>query len=64
MKIEIVSGSPKKNSTTYRLALFLQKLFKEKTDHEISVLDVRHYPLPLLQKVFSTKDDAPAHRLL
>lgn len=59
MRIEIVSGSPKTNSTTYRLALFLRKWLGEKTEHEINILDVRDYPLPLLQKVFTTKDDAP-----
>ena len=59
MKIEIVSGSPKKNSTTYRMALFLQKLFIDRTEHEINILDVRNFPLPLLQKVFTTMDDAP-----
>ena len=65
MRIEIVSGSPKKNSTTYRVALFLRKLFSEHTDHEIGILDVREQPLPLLQKVFTTVDDAPAeHRQL
>ncbi|HUC82182.1 MAG TPA: NAD(P)H-dependent oxidoreductase [Flavisolibacter sp.] len=65
MRIEIVSGSPKKNSTTYRVALFLHKLFSQHTDHEIGILDVREQPLPLLQKVFTTVDDAPAeHRQL
>ena len=60
MRIEIVSGSPRKNSTTYRLALYLQKLLSERTEHEVGILDVRSYPLPLLQKVFTTVDDAPA----
>lgn len=60
MRIEIVSGSPKKNSTTYRLALHLHKLLTEKTEHDVDILDVREHPLPLLQKVFTTPDDAPA----
>ena len=59
MKIEIVSGSPKKNSTTYRLALFLYKVLKEKSGLEVSILDVRAFPLPLLQKVFTSAVDAP-----
>jgi len=60
MRIEIVSGSPKKNSTTYRLALFLHKLLKERTVHEVDILDVRAHPLHLLQKVFTSAGDAPA----
>ena len=60
MRIEIVSGSPKKNSTTYRLALFLHKLLKERTAHEVDILDVRAHPLHLLQKVFTSAVDAPA----
>jgi NAD(P)H-dependent FMN reductase len=60
MHIEIVSGSPRQNSTTYRLALHLHKALIEKTDHEVGILDVRSFPLPLLQKVFTTVDEAPA----
>ena len=59
MKIEIVSGSPRKASTTHRLALYLKNLLREQTEHEIDLLDVRQYPLPPMQKVFATVEDAP-----
>ena len=59
MNIEIVSASPRKESVTYRLALFLHKLFTENTRHHIGLLDVREYPLPLLQKVFVNVDTTP-----
>lgn len=59
MRIEIVSGSPRKDSTTSRLALHLKNLLEEKSDHEIGILDVREHPLSLLQKVFTSVDDAP-----
>ncbi|HVF97995.1 MAG TPA: NAD(P)H-dependent oxidoreductase, partial [Flavisolibacter sp.] len=59
MQIEIVSGSPRNGSITHRLALHLQGLFADKTEHQAGILDVREYPLPLLQKVFTTVDDAP-----
>jgi NAD(P)H-dependent FMN reductase len=59
MRIEIVSGSPRQGSSTHRIALHLQKLLTEKTDHEVGILDVRSYPLPLLQKVYTTVQDAP-----
>jgi len=60
MRIEIVSGSPRQGSSTHRIALHLQKILTEKTDHEVGILDVRSYPLPLLQKVYTTVEDAPA----
>lgn len=69
MRIEVVSGSPRENSVTHRVALHLSQLLKEKTDHEIGLLEVRNYPLPLLQKVFTSVSDAPeefselAHRM-
>lgn len=59
MRIEIVSGSPRQNSTTHRISLYLHKLFSERTDHETGILDVRAFPLPLLQKVFMSVEDAP-----
>src|SRR5829696_6335853 len=59
MRIEIVSGSPRNNSNTHRVALHLHKLLLDKTDHEVGILDVRAFPLPLLQKVFLTAKDAP-----
>ena len=60
MRIEIVSGSPRQHSNTHRVALHLHHLLQEKTEHEIGLLDVRNYPLPLLQKVFATVEDTPA----
>lgn len=59
MNIEIISGSPRRESTTHRVALFLQKQFSEKTDHQIGLIDVREYALPLLQEVYTSVDKAP-----
>ena len=59
MKIEIVSGSPRQNSVTHRVALHLYHLLQEKTDHEVGMLEVRNYPLPMLQKVYATVEDTP-----
>ena len=59
MRIEIVSGSPRQQSTTHRLALYLHRLFSEKTEHEIGLLEVRNHPLPLLQKVFASVEETP-----
>lgn len=59
MTIEIVSGSPRKDSITFRLALFLEKLLKEKTTHQVNILDVREFPFPPLESVFSSAERAP-----
>ena len=61
MNITIVSGSPRKNSITFRMALFLKKILEEKTNHNIAVIDVREYPIPaMLQDVYSSVEKAPA----
>ena len=59
MNIEIVSGSPREESVSYRLALYLQKHFSEKTIHQTNLIDVREFDFPLLQKVFSSAEKAP-----
>jgi NAD(P)H-dependent FMN reductase len=60
MNIEIVSGSPRAASVTHRLVLFLEKYLKSKTAHNIGVIDVRDWELPLLQQdVYTHATNAP-----
>lgn len=59
MRIEIISGSPNKNSVTYRVALHLQKAITSSTGHEVGILDTREYPLPVIQKVFVSVEATP-----
>jgi NAD(P)H-dependent FMN reductase len=59
MQIEIISGSPRKDSTSHRVALFLQRYLIEHTHHSVGIIDVRDYELPLLQQVFHSVDKAP-----
>ena len=60
MNIEIVAGSPRKESITFREVLFLQKYFTNNTEHNVQIIDVRDWALPLLQQeVFSHADKAP-----
>lgn len=54
MVIEIVSGSPRQESVTVRVAKFLQKFLSETTTHEVRLLDVRDFPLPSIQKVWTS----------
>ena len=60
MNIEILSGSPREGSGTYRVALFLQKYMREKTQHNIGIIDVRDWDVPaLLQSAWSSPEKAP-----
>lgn len=60
MNIEIVSGSPRKDSLSHRVALFLQQYLTEKTDHTVTIIDVREWNIPiLLQGVITSPEKAP-----
>ncbi|HRH60505.1 MAG TPA: NAD(P)H-dependent oxidoreductase [Chitinophagaceae bacterium] len=62
MNIEIISGSPRHNSVTHRVALYLMKLLKQKTTHTINIIDVRDWEFPVMQQEVITKPEyAPAH---
>ncbi|HLP39238.1 NAD(P)H-dependent oxidoreductase [Lacibacter sp.] len=59
MNIEIIAGSPRENSVTHRVALFLKKILTERTSHTVNIIDVREWELPLLQNVFVSVDATP-----
>jgi NAD(P)H-dependent FMN reductase len=59
MNIEIVSGSPRNESLSYRVALYLRNFLTEKTDHSTDIIDVRDWDVPvLLQQVITSIDKA------
>ncbi len=60
MHIEIISGSPRKDSGSYRVALFLEAYLSANTQHSINIIDVRDWQLPLLQQVFTSVENTPA----
>lgn len=60
MRIEIISGSPRLASVTRRVAIHLLNELKQKTEHEIGLIDLRDWSnLPQVQSVFSTLDKTP-----
>ena len=60
MNIEILAGSPRKDSVTFRVVLFLQKYLQEKTQHNAGIIDVRDWEIPaLLQSGWSSPEKAP-----
>ncbi|HVZ57268.1 MAG TPA: NAD(P)H-dependent oxidoreductase [Chitinophagaceae bacterium] len=65
MRIEIISGSPRQQSTTHRVALHLQRWLQENTRHETGLIDLRETHLPDLQTVFLSPEQTPEpHRAL
>ena len=61
MKITIVSGSPRKESVTVRIAKYLLKYFSEKyTAHQFQFVNLQENEIPFIQKVWSTINDVPA----
>ncbi len=59
MRIEIISGSPRNNSLSNRVALHLEKILNERTDHEVGVIDLRTYVLPHIQTVLTPAETVP-----
>ncbi len=59
MNIEIISGSPRKDSVTHRVALFLKKHLTATTSHTVDIIDIREWNLPLLQQVFTSVEKTP-----
>lgn len=59
MNIEIISGSPRDNSVTHRVALFLKNFLQKNTAHNVDIIDVKEWDLPMLQQVFVSVDATP-----
>lgn len=59
MRIAIISGSPREQSVTYRVALHLKQQIEERTDHEVDIIDVRDNLLPELDQVFASVESTP-----
>ncbi len=62
MNIEIVSGSPRQESVTFRIALFLQRQLQQEKLHTVNIIDVRECNFPDLQEeVYSSVAKTPEH---
>jgi len=59
MKITIISGSPRTNSVTHRVALHLQNQLKENTSHKVDIIDMKEWHLPMVQSVWTSPQSAP-----
>ena len=60
MRIAIISGSPRGNSVTYRVALHLQNAIEQNSDHDVEIIDLREIEMPQLQTIFTSVESTPA----
>lgn len=59
MNIKIISGSPRPESATFSVALFLKSQLNKNKHINADIIDVRDWQMPLLQKVYAKKEDVP-----
>ena len=59
MKIEILSGSPRTNSLTRRVAYHLKNWIAQNTSHEVDIIDMQDWTIPPVQSVWVSPDKAP-----
>jgi NAD(P)H-dependent FMN reductase len=60
MNIEIISGSPRSNSVTHRVVLYLKRYLSKTTEHNINIIDVRAWKINVLQQeIFRSVETAP-----
>ena len=58
MKIEIISGSPRSNSVTRRVAQHLLQVLQQ-TGHEVGLIDAQDRDMPSVKAVFTSVADTP-----
>lgn len=59
MRIEIISGSPREQSVTRRVALHLAQQLKSATSHDVAILDMKDWDMPAVQTVFNSVETTP-----
>ena len=59
MKIEIISGSPRTNSVTRRVAIHLKDWLSQNSNHDVDIIDMRDWNIPPIQAAWSSIDKAP-----
>jgi NAD(P)H-dependent FMN reductase len=59
MRIEIIAGSPRTNSVTHRVSLYLKNWLSQNSEHEADIIDMKDWPVPAIQSVWSSPEKAP-----
>ncbi|MFL0162063.1 NADPH-dependent FMN reductase [Aquirufa salirivi] len=58
-RILVITGSPRKESNSARIALHLYDRIKQDGEYAVDLLDVREYQLPPFESVFESVDTCP-----
>lgn len=65
MNIEIISGSPRKESVTVRLAVYLQQYLQNALpEAQVGIIDMRQHHLGSFNHVYTTPEHAPAEHTI
>jgi len=59
MRIEIIAGSPRTNSLSRRVAVYIKNWLETNTEHEIGIIDLKDWVLPPVQSVFNSVEKTP-----
>jgi NAD(P)H-dependent FMN reductase len=59
MRIEIISGSPRENSVTRRVALYLKNQITQQTNHDVNIIDMKDWNIPPMQSVWVSVEKTP-----
>lgn len=59
MNILIISGTPRKNGLSIRVAKHLKTTLEASTKHTVKIVDIRDYPLSSFEEVYPTVEAAP-----
>jgi len=59
MKIEIISGSPRANSVTHRVALHVKNWLSQNSEHEVDIIALKEWNIPFVQSVWVSPDKVP-----
>ena len=59
MKIEIIAGSPRTGSLSYRAALYLKNWLSQKTGHDIDIINMKDWNVPPVQSAWASVEKAP-----
>jgi NAD(P)H-dependent FMN reductase len=59
MKIEIISGSPRIQSVTRRVALHLKNWLTQNTNHDAGLIDMKDWAVPAVQSVWVSAENTP-----
>lgn len=59
MRIEIIAGSPRKQSLNLRVAKYVHEYMQQHSEHQVGLIAMNETEVPFIQKVWQKPEDAP-----